>query len=170
MLPYGSGTVSANGGHWAEHVGENSLITNLKVLALSILVILSNVIGNCLLNMGVKAGRLVSWASVLRLVLSPPLVAGVLLLIAWMLLRMALLSTTPMTVVLPLTAGVAYVLTGGIGQFWFAEKVPATYNYGLILIVAGVLLVGTSTYSPGSQRRDSDAESQTSGSTANCQI
>lgn len=116
----------------------------MKILALSILVVLSNVVGNCLLNVGVKGGSLVSWASVLRLVVSPTLIAGVLLLIAWMLLRMALLSTGPMSVVLPLTAGLGYVLTGGIGQFWFAEKVPVTYNCGLLFIIAGVLLVGTS--------------------------
>jgi multidrug transporter EmrE-like cation transporter len=125
-------------------VGKNNLLANFKILALSILVVLSNVVGNCLLNVGVKGGNLVSWASVLRLVVSPTLIAGVLLLIAWMLLRMALLSTGPMSVVLPLTAGFGYVLTGGIGQFWFAEKVPVTYNCGLLFIIAGVLLVGTS--------------------------
>jgi multidrug transporter EmrE-like cation transporter len=142
-------------------VGENNFIANLKLLALSVLVILSNVMGNCLLNIGVKGGKLVSWASVLRLIVSPALVAGVLLLIAWMLLRMALLSASPMTVVLPLTAGIAYVLTGGIGRFWFAEKVPATYNYGLILIVLGVLLVGTSSCARGSRKGSSDLETRT---------
>jgi multidrug transporter EmrE-like cation transporter len=138
-------------------VGKNNFIANSKILALSILVILSNVVGNCLLNMGVKEGKFVTWASVLRVVVSPTLVAGVLFLIAWMLLRMALLSTGPMSVVLPLTAGAGYVLTGGIGQFWFAERVPVTYDYGLILIVAGVCLVGTSGCSLGSR----DAEGQT---------
>ena len=127
-----------------QRVGKQNLIANVKVLALSVLVILSNVMGNCLLNVGVKEGKLVNWASVLRLMASPSLIAGIVLLIAWMLLRMALLSTSPMTVVLPLTAGIAYVLTGGIGQFWFAEKVPSTYDYGLILIFTGVFLVGTS--------------------------
>ena len=140
-------------------MGKSYFIANLKVLALSILVILSNVVGNCLLNMGVKQGNLASWASVLRMVVSPTLIGGVLLLIAWMLLRMALLSTSPMTVVLPLTAGVAYALTGGIGQFWFAEKVPATYDYGLVLIVAGVLLVGTSACAarPGTSKKDAES-------------
>jgi multidrug transporter EmrE-like cation transporter len=125
-------------------VGKNNLLANFKILALSILVVLSNVVGNCLLDLGVKGGSLVGWASVLRLVVSPTLVAGVLLLIAWMLLRMALLSAGPMSVLLPLTAGLGYLLIGGIGQFWLAEKVPLTYNCGLLLIIAGVLLVGTS--------------------------
>lgn len=147
-------------------MGENNSIANLKVLALSTLVILANVLGNCLLNTGVKQGKLVNWASVLRLIASPTLVAGVLLLIAWMLLRMALLSTSPMTVVLPLTAGAGYVLTGGIGQFWFAEKVPVTYDYGLALIVAGVLLVGTSSCALGPRTRARETESRTCTHTA----
>jgi multidrug transporter EmrE-like cation transporter len=147
-------------------VGENSSIANLKVLALSTLVILANVLGNCLLNTGVKQGNLVNWASALRLIASPTLVAGVLLLIAWMLLRMALLSTGPMSVVLPLTAGLGYVLTGGIGQFWFAEKVPVTYDYGLVLIVVGVLLVGTSSYAPGQRTRVPETGSRTCTRTA----
>jgi multidrug transporter EmrE-like cation transporter len=142
-------------------VGRNNFIGNSKVLGLSILVILSNVVGNCLLNMGIKGGSLVSWASVLRVVVSPTLVAGVLLLITWMLLRMALLSAGPMSVVLPLTAGAGYVLTGGIGQFWFAEKVPVTYDLGLILMVAGVLLVGTSGSAVGPPAPVSDAEDRT---------
>ena len=139
-------------------MGKNNFIGNSKILALSILVVLSNVMGNCLLNMGVKEGKLVSYASVLKLVVSPTLVTGIVLLIAWMLLRMALLSTGPMSVVLPLTAGVGYVLTGGIGQFWFAEKVSVTYDLGLMLMVAGVLLVGTSGSTVGSGAPAADAE------------
>ena len=108
------------------------------------LVVLSNVAGNCFLNVGVKSEKFVGWAAILKLIVSPALIAGVLLLIGWLLLRMALLSASPMTVALPITAGAGYILTGGIGQFLFAEKVPTTYDYGLILIVAGVLLVGTS--------------------------
>src|SRR5438105_4975869 len=150
-------------------MGENNSIANLKVLALSTLVILANVLGNCLLNTGVKEGKLVNWASAVRLIASPTLVAGVVLLIAWMLLRMALLSTSPMTVVLPLTAGAGYVLTGGIGQFWFAEKVPVTYDYGLILIVAGVLLVGTSNCAPGPRARARETELLTCSRTAESQ-
>ena len=119
-------------------------IGNLKVFALSLLVVVSNVVGNSLLNAGVKSGNLGGWAAILRLTVSPALVGGVVLLIAWMLLRMALLSTSPMTIALPMTAGAGYLLTAGIGRFWFAEKVPVTYGYGLILIVAGVFLVGTS--------------------------
>jgi len=139
-------------------VGKRNFIANFKILALSILVVLSNVMGNCLLNMGVKEEKLVSWASVFRLVGSPTLVAGVLLLITWMVLRMALLSTSPMTVVLPLTAGVGYVLTGEIGQFWFAEEVHAIYDYGLIRTVAGAVLVGTSPCSDAQGASPSEPE------------
>jgi multidrug transporter EmrE-like cation transporter len=149
----------------SKRVGKDNLFANCKILALSILVILSNVVGNCFLNMGVKGEKLVSLASVLKLVVSPTLVAGVLLLIAWMLLRMALLSTSPMSVVLPLTGGIAYVLTGGIGQFWFAEKVPITYDCGLLFIIAGVLLVGTSGSAVDTRTRESDVDSRACEST-----
>jgi multidrug transporter EmrE-like cation transporter len=150
-------------------VGKNNFIGSSKILSLSILVVLSNVMGNCLLNMGVKEGKLVSWASVLKLVASPTLVTGIVLLIAWMLLRMALLSTGPMSVVLPLTAGVGYVVTGGIGQFWFAEKVPITYDLGLILMAVGVLLVGTSGSTVSPQAPACDAEARTCTATAEYQ-
>jgi multidrug transporter EmrE-like cation transporter len=155
--------------HWPGRVGQNNSIANLKILALSVLVILSNVIGNCLLNSGIKAEKLVSWASLLKLVMSPALITGVLLLITWMLLRMALLSTGPMSVVLPLTAGAGYVLTGGIGQFWFAEKVPVTYDFGLILILAGVFLVGASSDARAARTPIPD-ESQTCVPAADCQV
>jgi multidrug transporter EmrE-like cation transporter len=150
-------------------VGKNNFIGSSKILSLSILVVLSNVMGNCLLNMGVKQGNLVSWASVLKLVASPTLVTGIVLLIAWMLLRMALLSAGPMSVVLPLTAGVGYVVTGGIGQFWFAEKVPITYDLGLILMAVGVLLVGTSGSTVSPEAPASDAEARTCAATAEYQ-
>jgi multidrug transporter EmrE-like cation transporter len=144
-----------------ERVGRANSIATLKIFALSVLVVLSNVSGNCLLNIGVKEGKLVSWASVLRLVASPTLLAGILLLILWMLLRVALLSTSPMTLVLPLTAGAGYVLTGGIGQFWFREKVPLTYDYGLACIIAGVVLVGSSGCTPDPKAREPEAEPRT---------
>jgi multidrug transporter EmrE-like cation transporter len=150
-------------------VGKNNFIGSSKILSLSILVVLSNVMGNCLLNMGVKEGKLVSWPSVLKLIASPTLVTGIVLLIAWMLLRMALLSTGPMSVVLPLTAGVGYVVTGGIGQFWFAEKVPITYDLGLILMAAGVLLVGTSGSTVSPHAPASDPEARTRAVTAEYQ-
>ncbi len=119
-------------------------VANWKISALAVLVVLSNVIGNCFLNMGVKAWKFAGWSSVPAAVASPALLTGVLFLMAWLFLRMALLSNGPMTLVLPVTAGFGYLLTGGIGQFWFAEKVSVTYDYGLILIAVGVWLVGNS--------------------------
>lgn len=138
----------------------DTFVAKLKILALSVLVIVSNVTGNCLLNVSVKAGKFAGWVSVLRHVLSPTLIAGVLLLITWMLLRMALLSRTAMTLALPLTAGGGYLLTGAVSRLLFSEKVPVTYNYGLILITLGVLLVGSSNFSPDCKSRASDSDCQ----------
>jgi multidrug transporter EmrE-like cation transporter len=57
--------------------------------------------------------------------------------------RLALLSATDMSLVLPATAGVGYVLTSLVGQFWLHETVSSTHNFGLAVIVAGVLLIGS---------------------------
>jgi len=129
----------------------STALAKWKVSALAVLVVMANVIGNCFLSVGVKAGQFAGWSSAARSILSPALLTGVLLLIMWLFLRMALLSTGPMSVLLPVTAGLGYVVTGGIGQFWFAERVSMTYDYGLLLILAGVYLVGSSASSRDSK-------------------
>ena len=52
------------------------------------------------------------------------------------------------------------MLTGGIGQFWFAEKVPVTYDCGLLFIIVGVVLVGTSGGPVRPRKHASDSDSR----------
>jgi multidrug transporter EmrE-like cation transporter len=116
----------------------------LRVLVLSVLVVITNVAGNYFLSIGVKAARHGPGFHWLWCFREPALYLGVTLLIFWLLLRLALLSATDMSIVLPVTAGFAYVLTSMAGQFWLKESVHWMHNAGLSMIAVGVVLVGIS--------------------------
>ena len=114
-----------------------------RILILSALVIVTNVAGNAFLSIGVKAAERGAGVVWLRYFRQPPLALGVVLLISWLLLRLALLSAAEMSLVLPATAGAAYVLTSLVGQFWLSEQVSWVHNAGLVMIALGVLVLGT---------------------------
>jgi multidrug transporter EmrE-like cation transporter len=116
---------------------------SFRVLVLSLLVIVTNVLGNYSLDLGVHSVENGTGAVWLRYFREPGLLIGVLLLIGWLLLRLALLSATDMSLVLPTTAGIAYVLASLVGQFWLHESVSRTHNIGLGVIAAGVVLIGS---------------------------
>ncbi len=100
----------------------------LKTWLFSAIVVLSNAFGNLFLDFGVHGKFL--W-----------LVAGVLLLILWMLSRMTLLSWADLSFVLPVTA-VGYVLSAFFGYVFLHETVSVNRWIGTFLIFAGVALVG----------------------------
>lgn len=115
-----------------------------KTLAASALVVLANVAGNSLMSRGLKGGALEGTAGPLAYLsafLNPWVMAGVVLLVFWMLARMALLSWADLSYVLPVTAA-GYVLTVLSGWLWLGERVSAVRWAGSLLIVLGVLLVG----------------------------
>jgi undecaprenyl phosphate-alpha-L-ara4N flippase subunit ArnE len=116
---------------------------SFRVLLLSLLAVLANVLGNYSLDLGVKGVAEGAGAVWLRYFREPGMWIGVALLIGWLLLRLALLSATDMSLVLPATAGVGYTLTSLVGQFWLHESVSATHNVGLAVIAAGVVLIGS---------------------------
>jgi uncharacterized membrane protein len=76
----------------------------------------------------------------LRVFLNPWVLAGVSLLIVWLLARMALLSWADLSYVLPVTA-IGYVLNAVMGKVFLAEQVSAPRWAGTLLIVGGVALV-----------------------------
>ena len=65
---------------------------------------------------------------------------GVLLMILWMLARMALLSWADLSYVLPVTA-IGYVLVALVGKLLLNEQIGGKRWAGIFLIVAGVALV-----------------------------
>jgi drug/metabolite transporter (DMT)-like permease len=100
----------------------------LKTWLFAAIVVLSNAFGNLFLDFGVHGSF--AW-----------LVAGVLLLILWMLARMTLLSWADLSFVLPVTA-VGYVLSALFGWLFLNETVSTTRWIGTLFIFAGVALVG----------------------------
>lgn len=107
------------------------------------IVVVSNVTGNSALTHGMKQlGDIGNSPLALIGALFHPWVAlGVALLILWTLSHMALLSWADLSYVLPVTA-IGYILTALSGQFVLGETVTFEHWIGILLITAGVTLVG----------------------------
>lgn len=102
-----------------------------KTRVFTLIVILTNVLGNFALTWGLKRQSL----------FSPYVLLGVSLLILWLLSRMALLSWADLSYVLPVTS-VGYVITVFIGKYFFGEQITWQRWLGSFLIVGGIVLVG----------------------------
>src|SRR6059058_5084614 len=74
----------------------------------------------------------------------PWVAAGVVLLILWQLSRMALLSWADLSYVLPVTS-IGYVIVALIGKLLLNEAISPQRWAGILLIMAGVALVGAGT-------------------------
>lgn len=103
-------------------------------------VILSNVFGNFFLKRGMPAD-LPTPLAYLSALFQPSAALGVLLLVTWMLSRMALLSWADLSYVLPVTA-IGYVLVALVGKLLLNEEISLQRWAGIVLIVGGVALVG----------------------------
>jgi uncharacterized membrane protein len=117
----------------------------LKTRVLTAIVVLANVLGNFLMSWGLKLRRAVLGASAydyLEVLLNPLVMAGVALLIVWMLSRMALLSWADLSYVLPVTS-VGYVLSAVMGYLFLAERITPARWAGTLLIAAGTALVSS---------------------------
>jgi drug/metabolite transporter (DMT)-like permease len=110
------------------------------------IVVVSNVAGNSALTRGMKQlGDIGNSPLALIGALFHPWVAlGVGLLILWTLANMALLSWADLSYVLPVTA-IGYVLTALSGEYLLGETVTREHWAGILLITAGVALVGITT-------------------------
>ncbi len=116
-----------------------------KTQVFTLIVILTNVLGNFALSWGMKhngVGLNGSPLDYLRVILSPWVMVGISLLIVWLLSRMTLLSWADLSYVLPVTS-IGYVLNTVIGKYFFDEKITGLRWIGTLLIVAGIALVGT---------------------------
>ena len=105
-----------------------------STLLLTAAVVVSNVAGNYALSWGMKhapanAGPIVS-------LFEPWVIAGIVLLIAWTLMRIRLLGLADLSYVLPITA-IGYVLNAAIAAAFLHEQVSAQRWAGTLLIVAG---------------------------------
>lgn len=115
-----------------------------KTTLFTVIVILTNVLGDSSLRMGMRqVGPIVSESpsAYILAFLNPWVAVGVSLLILWMLSHMALLSWADLSYVLPVTS-VGYALVALSGRLFLDEVVSPTRWAGIALIVGGVILVG----------------------------
>jgi drug/metabolite transporter (DMT)-like permease len=115
-----------------------------KTRIFTALVVLSNVLGNFSLTVGMRrVGRLLTlspWPYIEAL-FNPWVALGVTLLIVWLLSQMTLLSWADLSYVLPMTS-VGYVLVALVGRFFLHEEITPERWIGIALIMAGVAVVG----------------------------
>ena len=111
----------------------------VKTWICAAVVVFSNVFGNFFMKRGMPA-ELATPLEYITVLFRPWVSVGVLLLILWLLSRMALLSWADLSYVLPVTS-VGYVLVALTGRILLHEQITAKRWAGIVLIMAGVALV-----------------------------
>ena len=111
----------------------------LKTWICAVIVVFSNVFGNFFMKRGMPA-ELAGPLEYITVLFRPWVSLGVVLLIVWMLARMALLSWADLSYVLPVTS-VGYVLVALVGRLLLHEQITMRRWAGIALIMAGVALV-----------------------------
>jgi uncharacterized membrane protein len=114
-----------------------------KTRIFTVIVVLSNVLGNSFLSRGMRGvGVLLSLSPLpyIQALFNPWVALGASLLVLWLLSHMALLSWADLSYVLPVTA-IGYVLVALTAKVFLHEHVSPWRWGGIALIVAGVTLV-----------------------------
>jgi uncharacterized membrane protein len=117
-----------------------------KTRVFAAIVILTNAFGNFFLTWGMKhRGEALtnSPLSYIQAIFNPWVAVGIVLLILWLLTRMALLSWADLSYVLPVTA-FGYVASALMGHFFLGEQITPGRWMGTLFIIAGIVLVGLS--------------------------
>jgi uncharacterized membrane protein len=115
-----------------------------KTLVFALVVVFSNAVGNTSLTWGLKHGAeplTSSPLSYISAIFTPWVAAGIVLLIVWLLTRMAFLSFADLSYVLPVTA-LGYVASAMLGHYFLSETISPARWAGTLLICAGTVLVG----------------------------
>jgi uncharacterized membrane protein len=117
--------------------------THARVYLLTAFVVLANVVGNFSLSWGMKhpKGLTLTGVGAVDALLNPWVLVGILLLAAWTLSRVTLLSWADLSFVLPVTA-IGYVLNALIGYLVLGEAVSPARWVGTALILTGTVLAG----------------------------
>lgn len=115
----------------------------LKTRLFAPVVVASGVLGNYFMKRGMPA-TLDFPLDYITVLFRPYVALGVLLLVLWLLTRMALLSWADLSYVVPVTS-VGYALTALAGQVFLHEAIDWKRWTGIALIVAGVALVSGGT-------------------------
>jgi uncharacterized membrane protein len=113
----------------------------LKTRVFTIIVVCSNALGNFALASGMRNRTTQNALDYLSAIFSPWVMVGIVLLILWLLSRMALLSWADLSYVLPVTS-LGYVANALIGRWFLNELITPARWAGISFIVAGTVLVG----------------------------
>jgi drug/metabolite transporter (DMT)-like permease len=115
----------------------------VKTAIFALVVILSNSVGNLLLAVGMRESDDVSASplALIQAIFNPWVLAGITLLILWMLARMTMLGWADLTYVLPVTA-LGYAISAALGALFLSETITPARWAGTLLIVTGTILVG----------------------------
>jgi uncharacterized membrane protein len=116
---------------------------HLKTWICTAVVVLSNVFANFFMKRGMPA-ELSTPLDYIAALFRPSVTLGVALFILWMLSRMALLSWADLSYVLPVTS-IGYVLVAIVGKVMLNEQITPQRWAGILLIMGGAALVGSST-------------------------
>jgi uncharacterized membrane protein len=126
-------------------MNSDSARLRFKTWIFTVVVVLSNAFGDFLMKRGMPDSAALSTPLEYVTVLFQPWVAlGVVLLIVWQMSRMALLSWADLSYVLPVTS-VGYVIVALLGKLALNETISMRRWAGIVLIMAGVGLVGAGT-------------------------
>ena len=128
----------------------------LKTWICAAVVVASNVFGNFFMKRGMPE-RLDTPLDYITVLFRPWVSLGVLLLILWLLSRMALLSWADLSYVLPLTS-IGYVLVAIVGKVLLHEQIGGKRWAGIVLIMAGVALVSGGTAPQTAREKSHPAE------------
>lgn len=111
-------------------------------MILALIVVCFNAVGNLSLALGMKSISAVGVnpLSYIQAMLNPFVTIGIVLLILWLLTRMALMSWADLSFVQPLMA-IGYVVAAVLGRFVLHEQVASKQWAGVVLIFAGSFFV-----------------------------
>ncbi len=115
-----------------------------KTAVITTVVVVSNAVGNYTLSKGMQeVGHLVTWqpGPYLQAFANPRVIAGVVVLVAWLIFCLALLSWADLSYVITVTS-TSYVISALLGKFFLAEEVSALRWAGIALITVGAIFVG----------------------------
>jgi uncharacterized membrane protein len=139
--------------------------SQFKTRLFAVIVILSNTLGNFFIAQGMRriSSPVNSAPAMLKAIFTPYVAAGILLLILWLLSRMAFFSFADLSYILPVTS-LGYVLNALMGHFFLGETITLQRWAGTFLIVAGTVLVGAGASHPGPGEETSANGETASGS------
>lgn len=131
-----------------------------RTIVLTVAVTFLNSFGNLSLTWGMKHfSQPVGLTPLpyLEALLNPFVALGVVLLILWLLTRMALMSWADLSFVVPLSS-FGYVLAAVLGKMFLHETVSSRRWWGTALIFAGSVLVGSTTQRSNTVQRETSRQ------------